>query len=57
MMEPTMMQHVMTELYEGNLPFLKIRAIWLYGEFGDFHFKDHDHVQKVVDLIYRNLYD
>ena len=34
-----------------------MRAIWLYGEFGDFKFNDDSHVKNVIDLIYRCLYD
>jgi HEAT repeat protein len=36
---------------------MRIRATWLYGEFGSFKFRDLNHVNQAVDLIYRNLQD
>lgn len=56
MMEPMMIQHVMPEI-QSTQPFLRLRAIWLYGEFGEFNFKDDNHVKQVIDLIYKGLYD
>ena len=39
LMEPMMAQHVMPEL-QSQQPFLRMRACWMYGEFGHFGFKD-----------------
>jgi len=55
-MEPMLHDHVLPEL-TSQQPFLRIRALWLYGEFGDFKFKDANHVNQAVDLIFRNLQD
>lgn len=36
---------------------MKIRACWLYGEFGDYNFKDKEHIQIAVNSIYQCLFD
>ena len=54
-MEPMLIQHVMPEL-ESQTPFLRSRACWVYGEFGDYDFKDEDHVKKAVDGVYKSLF-
>ncbi|CDW76775.1 UNKNOWN [Stylonychia lemnae] len=55
-LEPMMIQHVMPEL-QSQIPFLKMRACWIYGEFGTFKFKEVNHVKQAVELIYKQLYD
>lgn len=39
MMEPMFITHVLPEL-QSPQPFLRLRACWLYGEFGEFKFLD-----------------
>lgn len=34
-----------------------MRALWLYGEFGQFKFKDNNHIKTAIDLIYKCLHD
>lgn len=52
MLEPMMITHVLPEL-ESTHPFLKMRACWMYGEFGTFKFKDENHIKQAVQLIYK----
>ena len=54
-MEPMLTNHVLCEL-KSTQPFLKSRACWLYGEFGDFSFTDKDHVKQAVDGVYQALF-
>ncbi len=56
MMEPMMITHVMPEL-QSPQPFLRIRALWMYGEFGQFKFRNNDHVKQSIELVYRCLHD
>ena len=42
-MEPMLMTHVMPEL-NSDQPFLRSRACWVYGEFGDYTFTDEKHI-------------
>ena len=56
LMEPMMAQHVLPEL-QSQQPFLRMRACWMYGEFGHFSFKDQNHVNQSIDLVYRCLND
>ena len=51
-MEPMLIQHVLPEL-NSSTPFLKSRACWVYGEFGEYEFQDTSHVQKAVDGVYQ----
>lgn len=55
-MEPMMIQHVLPEL-TNTQPFLRLRACWMYGEFGSFKLRDAQNLNRAVDLIYRNLND
>ena len=50
-MEPMMQNNVFPEL-KSTEGFLRLRACWLYGEFGDFKFKNQDHIKSAVDSIY-----
>jgi hypothetical protein len=34
-----------------------MRALWMYGEFGQFNFKDNNHVKSAIDGVYRCLFD
>ena len=54
-MEPIMMTYIIPEL-SGNHSFLKMRAVWFYGEFGSFNFKNEDHLKKAIELIYNCLF-
>lgn len=56
MMEPMFIAHVLPEL-QSSQPFLRLRACWLYGEFGEFKFKDTNHINQAVDGIYKCLFD
>ena len=59
-MEPMLMTHVLPEFKNTNQQgsgFMKVRACWLYGEFGDYNFKDKDHLKTAVDSIYQCLFD
>ena len=57
MLEPMMLTHVMPDL-QNTQPFLRMRALWMYGELGgNFNFKNDQHVKTAIDLIYRCLYD
>ena len=54
-MEPMLITHVMPEL-KSETPFLRSRACWVYGEFGDYEFQQEDHVKNAVDGIYQALF-
>ena len=48
------MTFVMPELISDQ-PFLRSRACWVYGEFGDYSFSDDKHIQQATDGVYQNL--
>lgn len=50
-MEPILMNYVFPELSSQN-PFLRARACWLYGQFGDFDFANQDHIRSVVNIMF-----
>jgi len=54
-MEPMLVAHVLPELQSAQ-PFLRSRACWLYGEFGDLKLGDEGKVKEAVDGIYKNLF-
>jgi len=54
-MEPMLTNHVLAEL-KSTQPFLRSRACWLYGEFGEFEFTNEDHVKQAVDGVYQSLF-
>ena len=58
-MESMLITHVLPEFnYTGNgAGFLKMRACWMYGEFGYYNFKDQDHIKAAIDSIYKCLFD
>jgi hypothetical protein len=56
MMEPMLTYHVLPELVSPE-PYLRMRAIWLYGEFQSFCFRDQNHVHQMIDSIYKCLFD
>lgn len=51
-----MAQHILPEL-QSPQAFLRMRACWMYGEFGHFSFKDETHVNQSIDMVYRCLGD
>jgi hypothetical protein len=34
-----------------------MRACWMYGEFGEYDFKDDNHLKQAVDSLYQCLFD
>ena len=54
-MEPMLIHHVLPEL-SNTQPFLRSRACWLYGEFGDLTFNDSEQFKQAIDGIYKNLF-
>ena len=48
------MTHVMPEL-NSDQPFLRSRACWVYGEFGDYTFADEQHIKSATDGVYQSL--
>ena len=50
-----LVQNVVPEL-TSDQPFLRSRACWLYGEFGDLTFADEESLKKAIDGIYKNLF-
>ena len=50
-----LVQNVVSEL-TSDQPFLRSRACWLYGEFGDLTFADEESLKKAIDGIYKNLF-
>lgn len=54
-MEPMLVQHVLPDL-TSEQPFLRSRACWLYGEYGDLTFNDADSLKQAIDGIYKNLF-
>jgi len=54
-MEPMLIHHVLPELSSAQ-PFLRSRACWLYGEFGNFRFQDENALKQAIDGIYKNLF-
>lgn len=52
--ETVLMQYIQPELDSAS-PFLKARASWVYGQFGNFPFENQDHLRKVLDSLYRNV--
>jgi hypothetical protein len=55
-LEPMVKQFVLPELVSQQ-PFLQMRASWVYGEFGNFKFKEAGHMQQVVGAVFKQLYD
>jgi len=39
-----LIHHVLPEL-QSTIPFMKMRACWMYGEFGTFKFQDNAHLK------------
>ena len=54
-MEPMMLQFVVGELQSAQ-PFLRMRALWMYGELGQFKYKE-EHVKLAIEGIYKCLFD
>ena len=50
-MEGMLQNHVYNDMKNPE-GFLRLRAVWLYGEFGDYKFKVQDHIKMVIDSIY-----
>ena len=55
-MEPMLQNYVFPE-FKSAQGFLRLRACWLYGEFGDFKYKNQDHIKSAIDAIYQSLFD
>lgn len=54
--EPMLIEHVMSEL-ENPQPFLRMRALWIYGEFTEnMSFKNNEHLTKVVESSFKCLH-
>jgi len=51
-----MIEHVYSEL-KSPIGFLRLRAAWLYGQLGDFNFKNSDHVRNAINDIFQLLWD
>jgi len=56
MIEGIISYHVLPEM-QSSEPFLRMRAIWLYGEFQYLGFADQTHIHQVMDSMYKCLYD
>lgn len=55
MVEPMLMEHVLHEL-QNPQPFLRMRALWIYGEFvKNMKFKNDTHLAQVVELSFKCL--
>ena len=52
--ELLLQQHVYSELI-GDNPYMRARACWVYGQFGNFTFENEDHLRYVLDSLYKNL--
>lgn len=51
--EPMLREHVLPALAQSQQPFLRMRALWLYGEFTkEMKFHDDLHLTKVVEHMY-----
>ena len=48
--------HVIPE-FKSSSGFMRRRACWMYGEFGDFTFKDQIHLKVAIDAVYNCLFD
>ena len=55
-MEHMLFTHVFEEL-KSNQAFLRQRSCWIYGQFGDYKFKDEGHIIKVINSIHENIND
>jgi hypothetical protein len=50
MVEPMLGEHVLPELSNAQQPFLRMRGLWIYGEFTrTMKFKDESHLSQVVE--------
>ena len=56
MMEPMLLQYILPELSNPQ-PFLRMRALWMYGEFGSHRFKDEAHIKSAIDAVYKCLHE
>ena len=55
-MEQMLMHYVMPELGSES-PFMRLRACYVYGVYGDLKFKDTNHLKSVVEGIYNCMSD
>ena len=53
-MEQMLQHYVMPEL-ANEQPFMRLRACYVYGVYGDLKFKDSAHLKSVVEGIYANM--
>lgn len=50
-------EHVFQEMKNSHSGFLRLRACWLYGEFGDYRLNMEGHIQHALQAIYDLLSD
>lgn len=55
-MEQMLQMYVLSEL-SNQQPFMRLRACYVYGVYGDMKFKDENHLKQVVEGIYNNMGD
>jgi len=53
-MEHMLITYVLPELTNPE-PFMRLRACWAYGIYGDLKFKDETHVQRICEGIFTNM--
>ena len=56
MIEPLMIYHVLPELTSPE-PYLRMRAIWFYGQFENLTITDLNHIKNAMDGIFHGLQD
>ena len=47
--------HVLPELTSAN-PIIRTRAVWVYGEYCNFKFKDETHIKHAIDGVYKCMF-
>ena len=50
-----MLQHYVLPELSNDQPFMRLRACYTYGVYGDLKFKDSAHLKAVVEGIYNNM--
>jgi hypothetical protein len=54
MIEPLMSYHILPELTSPE-PYLRMRAIWFYGQFENMTITDLNHIKNAMDGIFHGL--
>jgi hypothetical protein len=56
MMESMMSYHILPEVISSE-PYLSMRAVWFYGQFESFSYTDQNHIEHLMDGVFKCLND